>query len=36
MTTPDSSTAPLGTDARAFVFLSSRRRVDHLNPDPQA
>jgi hypothetical protein len=28
--------APLSTDARAFVLLKSRRRLDLLNPDPQA
>ena len=36
MTMLDATTAPLGADARAFVLLKSRRRLDLLNPDPQA
>ena len=32
----DPTAAPSGADARAFVLLKSRRRVDLLNPDPQA
>ena len=36
MTMLDPTTAPLGADARAFVLLKSRRRLDLLNPDPQA
>ena len=36
MTMLDATTAPLGADARAFVLLKSRRRLDLLNPDPPA
>ena len=36
MTMLDATTAPLGADARAFVLLKSGRRLDLLNPDPQA
>ena len=36
MTMLDATAAPLGADARAFVLLKSRRRLDLLNPDPQA
>ncbi len=36
MTMLDATTAPLGADARAFVLLKSKRRLDLLNPDPQA
>ena len=36
MTMLDATTAPSGADARAFVLLKSRRRLDLLNPDPQA
>ena len=36
MTTLDATAASLGADARAFVLLKSRRRLDLLNPDPQA
>jgi uncharacterized protein len=32
----DATPAPLGADARAFVLLKSGRRLDLLNPDPQA
>ena len=32
----DTTAAPLGADARAFVLLKSGRRLDLLNPDPQA
>src|SRR5271166_459733 len=35
MTMLDATAAPLGADARAFVLLKSRRRLDLLNPDPQ-
>jgi len=35
MTMLDPTAAPLGADARAFVLLKSRRRLDLLNPDPQ-
>jgi hypothetical protein len=34
MTILDATTAPLAADARAFVLLKSRRRLDLLNPDP--
>ena len=36
MTMLDATAAPLGADARAFVLLKSGRRLDLLNPDPQA
>jgi 5'-nucleotidase len=36
MTMLDATTAALSADARAFVLLKSRRRLDLLNPDPQA
>ncbi len=36
MTMFDATAAPLGADARAFVLLKSGRRLDLLNPDPQA
>lgn len=36
MTMLDATAAPFGADARAFVLLKSRRRLDLLNPDPQA
>ena len=36
MTMLDPTAAPMGADARAFVLLKSRRRLDLLNPDPQA
>ena len=36
MTMLDATAASLGADARAFVLLKSRRRLDLLNPDPQA
>ena len=36
MTMLDATTAPMSADARAFVLLKSRRRLDLLNPDPQA
>ncbi len=36
MTMPDATAAPLGAHARAFVLLKSGRRLDLLNPDPQA
>ena len=32
----DPTAAPSGADARAFVLLKSGRRLDLLNPDPQA
>ena len=32
----DPTAAPSGADACAFVLLKSRRRLDLLNPDPQA
>ena len=32
----DTTVASLGADARAFVLLKSGRRLDLLNPDPQA
>jgi uncharacterized protein len=36
MTMLDADAARLGVDARAFVILKSGRRLDLLNPDPQA
>jgi hypothetical protein len=36
MTMLDAPAAPLSADARAFVLLKSGRRLDLLNPDPQA
>ncbi len=36
MTMLDPTAAPLGADVRAFVLLKSGRRLDLLNPDPQA
>ena len=36
MTMLEATAAPLGADARAFVLLKSGRRLDLLNPDPQA
>jgi len=36
MTMLDATAASLSADARAFVLLKSRRRLDLLNPDPQA
>jgi hypothetical protein len=36
MTTVDTTTASLGADARAFVLLKSGRRLDLLDPDPEA
>ena len=36
MTMLDTIAAPFGADARAFVLLKSGRRLDLLNPDPQA
>jgi hypothetical protein len=36
MTMLDATAAPLGADARAFVLLKSRGRLDLLDPDPQA
>ena len=36
MTMLDTTAACLGADARAIVLLKSRRRLDLLNPDPQA
>ncbi|MGO9432108.1 hypothetical protein [Rhodoblastus sp.] len=36
MTMLDPTAAPLGAHARAFVLLKSGRRLDLLNPDPQA
>ncbi len=36
MTMLDASTAPFSAHARAFVLLKSGRRLDLLNPDPQA
>jgi len=32
----DPTAASMCADARAFVLLKSRRRLDLLNPDPQA
>src|SRR5208283_5101307 len=36
MTVLNTTAASLNADARAFVLLKSRRRLDLLNPDPQA
>ena len=36
MTMLDTTAASLGTDARAFVLLKSGRRLDLLDPDPEA
>ena len=36
MTMIDTSAASFGADARAFVLLKSGRRLDLLDPDPQA
>ena len=36
MTLLDTTADPSGADARAFVLLKSGRRLDLLNPDPQA
>ena len=34
--TADTTASPSGAEARAFVLLKSRRRLDLLNPDPHA
>jgi len=36
MTVLNTTAASLNADARPFVLLKSRRRLDLLNPDPQA
>ena len=36
MTLLDATAASFGADARAFMLLKSGRRLDLLNPDPQA